>query len=125
MLPLQSISFTSTYRIPFTERGMTPSKKVMLQNFAKQYENHLYPHNRLGYARISVPKELDNEIENGLKNMHVRVYQKFSEHDVPVKKMNEVIKQALYNGTYQQVGKQKPRTKNRYWEKRAEFKKAE
>ena len=111
---IQKISFTSTYRIPLSEQGMTPHKKEMLKDFASQFPNHLFRNNRLGHVRISVPEELDEEVETGLKKLFIRVYQKFPEHDIPSKKMNEYIKQELYTGNYRQIGKQKRKVKRHF-----------
>ncbi len=106
---IQKISFSSTFRIPFVEQNMTSNKKEALAKFASQYPNHLYPKNRLGFARISVPEEQDKEIQRGLKEIGVRVYQKFNEHNLPVNKIDKYIKNQLRIGEYSQVGKNKKR----------------
>ncbi len=111
---IQRISFTSTYRIPLSEQGITPHKKEMLKEFADNYPNHLYRNNRLGHVRISVPQALDKEVEAGLKELGFKVYQKFDIHDVSKKDMDQFIKQALYDRDYSQFGKQKRRAKHHF-----------
>ena len=107
MLQVQNISFTSTYRIPLSERNITPGKKDEVKNFSDKYEHHLHRGCRLGWVRISVPEELDEEIEKKLKQMGFRIYQKFDAHNLPNNKIDKYIKSHLRIGEYKQVGKNK------------------
>ena len=106
---LQKISFTSTYRIPLSEHRMKPNKKDTVKKFSDNFPNHLHSNNRRGWVRISVPEEQDQGIEQSLNDMGIKIYQKFPEHDVPIRKMNEYIKNALRLGQYEQIGKLKKR----------------
>ena len=107
MLQVQNISFGSTYRIPLSERNVTPRQKDKVKNFSDNYEHHLHRNCRLGWVRISVPEELDEQIEKGLRDMGFKIYQKFDAHDLPNNKIDNYIKTHLPIGEYKQFGKHK------------------
>lgn len=107
MLQVQNISFGSTYRIPLSEHNVTPRQKDKVKNFSDNYEHHLHRNCRLGWVRISVPEELDEQIEKGLRDMGFRIYQKFDAHNLPNNKIDKYIKTHLPIGEYEQFGKNK------------------
>ncbi len=109
------INFGSTYRIPITERGISKSQKFRLRGFIIN-EGGLAPASSMGACRISVPAEKDASIEQGLRQIGYRIWQKFSAHNLsttPVGKDTTVldiyIKNALAKDEYQIVGANKPK----------------
>jgi hypothetical protein len=105
-------SFTSTYRIPLVEQGVSKAMRKNLKNLVstnETYKNFLYPNGNNGAVRVSIPAELDATFERELKQIGFKVYQKFSEHDVPVDEMDKYIKVNLDLRNYKQYGKQMKR----------------
>ena len=110
-----NVSFTSTYRIPLVEQHMNQSKREALKKMASKYQNVLFPQGNQGYVRVSIRKKLDDGFEKKLREIGVRIYQKFDRHNCPksefensgVSKLDLYIKEQLELGNYQQIGKQK------------------
>lgn len=108
------VNFGSTYRIPITERGIGKAQKNRLRGFI-QNEGGLAPASSGGACRISVPAEKDASIEQGLKQIGYRIWQKFSAHDVSTRAVGDTteldiyIKNALAKDDYQIVGANKPK----------------
>jgi len=106
---MSQISFTSTYRIPLVEQGVSVAKRENLKKMASRYQNVMYPNGNQGNVRVSIRKRLDENFEQKLRQLGFKVYQKFEKHNVPKTKgaMDEYIKAELKNGNYKQYGKQK------------------
>jgi len=104
-------SFTSTYRIPLVEQGVTPAKREALKKLASKYQNYRYPEGNNGFVRLSIRKRLDAKFEHKLKQLGFSVYQKFEKHNVPKTdgKMDIYIKECLDSRNYKQYGKQMKR----------------
>lgn len=103
------ISFGSTYRIPVTQAGVNSSKKEKLRTLIESYPNGSIGKSKTGYARVSVPEELDNSFEAKLKGLGYRVFQKFDAHDLSKDDMDKFIKEKLDTRDYSQKGKNKKR----------------
>ena len=102
---MSDISFTSTYRIPLTEWKVTPAKRTAIKDLALKYTNHLYPNGNKGYVRVSVAEAEDNNFERELQQHKVKIYQKFSAHNVDKNFIDDYIKEELINKNYKQYGK--------------------
>lgn len=106
---MSQISFTSTYRIPLVEQGISVAKRENLKKMTSKYQNVMYPNGNQGNVRISIRKRLDEKFEQKLRQLGFKVYQKFEKHNIPKTngRMDEYIKAELKSGNYKQYGKQK------------------
>ena len=102
-----NISFSSTYRIPITQAGVNNAKKEKLRALVESYPNGSIGKSKTGYARVSVPQEMDNQFESKLKGIGYRVFQKFDVHDMSKEDFDIFIKEKLDTRDYQQKGKKK------------------
>lgn len=108
------VNFGSTYRIPITERGIGKAQKNRLRGFIIS-QGGLAPASSGGACRISVPLEKDASIEQGLRQIGYRIWQKFEAHSIPNRQVgdtNEIdiyIKDALARYDYDIVGANKPK----------------
>ena len=107
------ISFTSTYRIPLVEQGITKAKREALKEMSTKYQNSLFPKGNNGFVRISIRKRLDEKFEQNLKQLGFKVFQKFEKHNVPKTalevnstKLDLYINEELNKKNYRQYGKQ-------------------
>ena len=80
---MTQISFTSTYRIPLIEQGISVTKRENLKKMASKYQNVMYPNGNQGNVRVSIRKRLDEKFEQKLRQLSFRVYQKFERHNIP------------------------------------------
>lgn len=105
---MTEVSFTSTYRIPLVEQGISRNQREALKKLADMYENAMYPKGNNGFVRISISEGADERFVQKLKQLGFKVYQKFSRHDVPVEngEMDRYIKSELDTRNYRQYGKQ-------------------
>lgn len=106
---MTQISFTSTYRIPLVEQGISSAKRENLKKMASKYQNVMYPNGNQGNVRVSIRKRLDEKFEQKLRQLGFKVYQKFERHNIPKTNgtMDEYIKTELKNNNYKQYGKHK------------------
>lgn len=102
---MSDISFGSVYRIPISQAGANPAKKLKLKNLVESYPNGLIGKAKTGYARISVPNYEDANFVRKLKTIGYKVFQKFEGEDVPKDKLDVYIKERLDSRDYHQLGK--------------------
>ncbi len=112
------ISFGSTYRIPITQSGVNNAKKERLRTLIESYPNGVIGKSKTGYARVSVPEELDNTFESKLKGIGYKVFQKFDGHDVSKDNLDLFIKEKLDKREYNQKGKKMKRMSREMKEQR-------
>jgi len=103
---MSDISFTSTYRVPLVSPGINQAKRGKLKEFAGTCQNSLFPNGQQGAVRISVDKSEDASVENKIRQLGFRIYQKFDLHNLSPDTMDAAIKEALDKGEYTQFGKQ-------------------
>ncbi len=105
---MTQVSFTSTYRIPLVEQNVSKAKREALKNLAGEYKNALYPKGNNGYVRVSISEEQDEKFVQKLKQLGIKVFQKFSRHDISAEngEIDRYIKEQLDTRNYQQFGKQ-------------------
>lgn len=110
---MNEISFTSTYRIPLVEQGITHAKRDLLKKTVSKYQNFIFPKGNNGFVRVSIRKRLDEKFEQSIKVLGFKVFQKFKRHNVPktldendFSKLDLYIKDELKERNYQQFGKQ-------------------
>lgn len=112
------ISFGSTYRIPITQSGVNNAKKERLRTLIESYPNGVIGKSKTGYARVSVPEELDNTFESKLKGIGYKVFQKFDGHDISKDNLDLFIKEKLDKREYNQKGKKMKRMSREMKEQR-------
>ncbi len=112
------ISFGSTYRIPITQSGVNNAKKERLRTLIESYPNGVIGKSKTGYARVSVPEELDNTFEGKLKGIGYKVFQKFDGHDISKDNLDLFIKEKLDKREYNQKGKKMKRMSREMKEQR-------
>ena len=103
---MNDISFKSTYRVELVNPGINKAKREKLKAFAKTCQNSLFPNGQQGAVRISVNKDQDSFVENKIKQIGFKIYQKFNLHNLAPNTMDIAIKEALNKGEYTQFGKQ-------------------
>lgn len=79
-----TVSFTSTYRVPFSQPGggITPSKKDALKALALK-NGGIAPNFRNGNVKFSVRKKFDEGVKAMLKQFGFRQYEVVPLHNVP------------------------------------------
>lgn len=102
---MSDISFGSIYRIPISQAGANPAKKLKLKNLVESYPNGLIGKAKTGHARVSVPNSEDANFVRKLKTIGYKVFQKFEGDDVPKEKLDVYIKERLDSRDYHQLGK--------------------
>lgn len=107
------ISFGSTYRIPITEAGINPTKKLRLREFISSFERSLVPSSNAGYCRVSILQKDDAKFEQKLRQIGYKVWQKFDAHDLSKYKIDEFIQTALIERNYKSVGKNYPKKRHK------------
>ena len=112
------ISFGSTYRIPITQSGVNNAKKERLRTLIESYPNGVIGKSKTGYARVSVPEELDNTFESKLKGIGYKVFQKFDGHDVSKDNLDLFIKEKLDKRKKKKKGKKMKRMSREMKEQR-------
>ena len=106
---MAQINFTSTYRIPITQTGVTKGRKTKLREIIGEYPNALITNNNSGNVRISLFNFQDAKFEQQLKSIGYRTYQKFDGENIPKEEVDSYIKEKLANRDYVQTGKNKPK----------------
>lgn len=112
---MNDVTFGSTYRIPLVQPGIGSAKKEALKKAVSIYQNVLYPSGNQGCVRVSVRKRLDEGLEQKIRMLGFKIYQKFEKHNVAktnfeesgVSKLDLYINKALKRAEYIQYGKQK------------------
>lgn len=87
-----TVSFTSTYRVPFKQpgKGIKPGRKDDLKAIANQYGG-LVPSSREGNVKFSVRKKFDEQIEAQLKRLGFTTYDKVEIHNVPKEQILDAL----------------------------------
>ena len=104
---MNNISFASTYRVPLVSPGINKAKRGRLKVFAGTCQNSLFPNGQEGAVRISVNEKEDAFVENKIRQLGFKNYQKFNLHNLAPNTMDTAIKEALNKGEYSQFGKQR------------------
>jgi hypothetical protein len=102
---MTEINFTSTYRIPITQAGVNPAKKVKLKELIESYPNGLIGKSKTGHARVSIPDSEDNKFIAKLKKLGYNVYQKFEGENIDKENLDVFIKEKLDGREFHQKGK--------------------
>ena len=93
-------------RVPLNE-GLNKAKKNALKQLALEYGPFVaMPSGNQGAVRVSIPNSNDKEFEQKLRQVGVKVYQKFEESCLPPDEMDRYIKSCLDSRNYISVGKQ-------------------
>lgn len=111
---MSDLAFTSTYRIPLVEQGITQAKREGLKKMASKYQNALFPQGNNGFVRVSVRKRLDAGFEQKLRQLGFKVFQRFERNNVAktflpyegATKLDLYINDCLKSRNYKQFGKQ-------------------
>lgn len=112
-----TISFTSSYRFPMTQPGVSrfnrESLKPELMKHLDKVGAFQIPNTGKGNGRISVAEKYDSFMEGLLKKFGFKRYQKFPLHDVSIEEVDKAVKKMHVTGDYVQKGMQKaPMKKN-------------
>ena len=94
-----TVSFTSTYRVPFKQpkAGVSPGQKDALKAIANQFGG-IVPTYREGNVKFSARKKFDKQIMNQLSRFGFHNYERVELHNVP----NAQIIDALeYKGRFE------------------------
>ena len=93
-----TISFTSTYRVPFKQprKSINPAKKDALKELATKHGG-IVPSSRQGNVKLSVKAKLDSEIQAELKNLGFNNYTMVAIHNVP---SNQIVDALEYKDRF-------------------------
>lgn len=112
-----SINFTSSYRFPMTQSGVTRYKRESLKPELLKHIDKIgafqLPNTGKGFGRISVKEAYDGFVEGMLKRFGFKRYQKMPLHDVSITEVDEAVRNLGKTGDYIQKGMQKAKIKKR------------
>ncbi len=112
-----NISFTSSYRFPMTQPGVTRFKRECLKPELLKYPDKIgafqIPNSGKGNGRISVKEVYDGFVEGLLKRFGFKRYQKFPIHDASIQDVDAAAKNLIKTNEYQQKGMQKKPLKHK------------
>ncbi len=119
----KTINFTSSYRFPMTQPGVTRFKRESLEpeliKHLDKITDFRIPNTGKGNGRISVKEIYDGFIEGILKKFGFKRYQKLPLHDVSIEDVDIAVKSLNKTGDYIQKGMQKaPMRKNKFRQNR-------
>ncbi len=112
-----NINFTSSYRFPMTQPGVTRFKR---ENLKPELMKHLdkitafqIPNTGKGNGRISVKEAYDGFIEGMLKRFGFKRYQKLPLHGLSIDDVDAAVRNLSKTNDYQQKGMQKKAIKHK------------
>lgn len=112
-----NINFTSSYRFPMTQPGVTRFKRESLEPELMKHADKIgafkIPNTGKGNGRISVKEAYDGFVEGLLKRFGFKRYQKFPLHDASIDDVDAAVKNFVKTNDYQQKGMQKKPMKHR------------
>lgn len=112
-----NINFTSSYRFPMTQPGVTRFKRESLEPELMKHLDKIssmqIPNTGKGNGRISVKEVYDGFVEGILKRFGFRRYQKLPLHDASIEDVDAAVRNLSKTNDYQQKGMQKKPFKNK------------
>ena len=106
-----TINFTSSYRFPMTQPGVNRFKRESLKPELMKYTDRIgafqIPNTGKGHGRISVKENYDGFVEDILKRLGFKRYQKLPLHDVSIAAVDEAVRNLGKTNDYIQKGMQK------------------
>ncbi len=112
-----NINFTSSYRFPMTQPGVTRFKreslKPELMKHLDKVSTFQIPNTGKGYGRVSTKEIYDGFVEGLLKHFGFKRYQKLPLHDASIEEVDFAVRNLGKTNDYQQKGMQKKAAKNK------------
>lgn len=103
-MKINKVNFGSTYEISTNDTHINSRQEVELIKYSSKYNNTTYDSEK-GFFRFSVEAYDDDNIEKLFKSLGIKVYKKFSAHNIPWNRLNKYIKDANERKKFKWIGK--------------------